>query len=172
MRQYNYILSLGGNIGNVNANFRMAINSITEAEHNVVRTSDIYVSEAWGFATSDLFRNMIIEVESCIEPFEMLALVQQIERNLGRKHKTIDGYYESRSIDIDIIFCSEKHIETPRLTIPHPLMHKRNFVLEPMMDHWADYVHPTLGETIAALREKCDDSNKVWRADESMGLEL
>jgi 2-amino-4-hydroxy-6-hydroxymethyldihydropteridine diphosphokinase len=172
MRQYNYILSLGGNIGNVNANFRMAINNIAEAGHNVVRTSDIYVSEAWGFATSDLFRNMIIEVESRLEPFEMLALVQQIERNLGRKHKTIDGCYESRSIDIDIVFCSEKHIETPRLTIPHPLMHKRNFVLEPMMDHWADYVHPTLGETIAVLREKCDDSNKVWRADESMEMDL
>lgn len=172
MSKFTYILSLGGNIGNVDANFRMALSEINAMGSKVIRTSDIFLSEAWGFASSDLFRNMIAEVVSDLEPFDMLTTLQKIERDLGRTHKTIDGYYESRSIDIDIIFCNDEVIETPRLSIPHPLMHKRNFVLVPLMDHWSEWQHPVLGISVAQLKEKSSDTNKVWRVEDSMIYDL
>jgi 2-amino-4-hydroxy-6-hydroxymethyldihydropteridine diphosphokinase len=172
MATYTYILSLGGNIGNVDANFRMALESVKKAGHEVVRCSEIYVSEAWGFASADLFRNMVAEVKSPLPPFEMLTFLQNVEQSLGRTHKTIDGYYESRSIDIDIIFCNDEVISTPRLTIPHPLMHRRNFVLQPMLEFWADWEHPVLHQSIATLARQSDDNSKIWRIHDSMIVDL
>lgn len=172
MAKRRYILSLGGNIGNVDANFRMALTYMVEAGHVIVGVSNIYMSEAWGFASTDLFRNMIAEVEADVEPFEMLTFLQNVERTLGRTHKTVDGYYESRAIDIDIIFCDDEVIQTPRLTIPHPLMHRRNFVLKPLMEHWSDLVHPMLNMSVAELDENCDDEGKVWCIQESMIVDL
>jgi 2-amino-4-hydroxy-6-hydroxymethyldihydropteridine diphosphokinase len=155
----NAILSLGGNLGNRLDNISQAMGHIEKQIGNIKRYSSVYESEAWGFETEDRFLNVVVVVETALSPETLLQKAQEIETLLGRT-RTGTGY-ASRTMDIDILFFNEEIINTPTLTIPHPLLHERRFVLLPLYEILPDKVHPVLRKTIAELLAECEDEGEV-----------
>lgn len=128
-------LSLGSNLGNRKRMMREAIDMIGALAGRVDRISSQYETEPWGFSSPNMFLNMCVRVVTTLSPQQLLNATQEIERRLGRTEKTApDGSYHDRIIDIDILLYDDEHIATPNLTIPHPLMHERDFVMKPLQE--------------------------------------
>ena len=161
-RQLHYLILLGGNLGDVRRTFELAIGRLAEIGH-IEAESSVYCSEAWGFEAVETFCNQIVELVTCTEPESLLDITQSIERQLGRTSKSHDGHYASRNIDVDILFCGNQTVSTPRLTIPHPLLHKRRFTLVPLVERWPDTVHPVTGKTAIEMLDECPDNGRVWK---------
>lgn len=125
-------LSLGSNLGDRHATMRNAIDLVNELIGRVDRESSPLETEPWGFESNNKFLNMCIRVLTVLSPEQVLDVTQEIERRLGRTAKSVDGKYHDRPIDIDILMYDDLHIVTPRLTLPHPLMHEREFVMKPL----------------------------------------
>jgi len=125
-------LSLGTNIGDKEQNLNSAIQEISMRIGSVTAQSDFIETEPWGFESENTFLNAAIKVETELTPFEILKATQQIEKDLGRTQKSVDNEYHDRLIDIDILLYNDIHLSTPTLTIPHPLMNERDFVLIPL----------------------------------------
>ena len=125
-------LSLGTNLGYRRRNIRRAIEKIGEQIGAVVRQSALYVSEPWGFESENNFVNAVVRCETALSPHKLLRATQRIERQMGRKQKSLDGVYHDRIIDIDILLYDDLTIDTPTLKIPHPLMQQRDFVMIPL----------------------------------------
>ena len=140
-------LSLGTNLGYRRRNIRRAIEKIGEQIGAVVRQSALYETEAWGFKSSHRFINAAVCVETMLSPRELLETTQDIERQLGRSHKTrknAEGLpaegteYQDRLIDIDILLYDDIQVNEPDLQIPHPLMREREFVMQPLREIMPD----------------------------------
>lgn len=127
-------LSLGTNLGDKENNLLSAISEIERRIGPVRAQSAFLATEPWGFDSQNTFLNAAIRIETRFSPLELLDETQQIERDLGRKHKSVNGQYHDRIIDIDILLYDDLHISTPRLTIPHPHMHERDFVIIPLKE--------------------------------------
>ncbi len=156
MRVY---LLLGGNLGDVKANFEKARAYISEEVGGIVQQSGIYQSQAWGFEAEELFLNQVLLVETSAMPMDLLDITQSIERRIGRKEKTLPtGEYSSRLIDIDILFYGEQIIETERLIIPHKQLHLRRFTLMPLNEIAPNLKHPVLQTNIKDLLLSCEDT--------------
>ena len=122
----------------------------------VTQASAVYESEPWGFSDDRLFLNQALAVETELEPTAVLDAVQAIERELGRRRETTpesggERVYESRPIDIDILFYDDLILRTERLTIPHPLIREREFVLAPLREIMPDYLHPVYRKPVREL---------------------
>ena len=153
-------LSLGSNLGNKWTNLQKAINEIDENIGSVIIQSGIYETEAWGFESKDHFLNQVIVVMTELEPLELIDCCLDIEKTMGRKRNDYRKYV-SRIIDIDILFYGEEILKEENLQIPHPLIQKRRFILEPMNEIAPDLIHPLLGKSISVLREECTDTGQV-----------
>lgn len=127
-------LSLGSNLGNREENILKAIDMIKEQIGDVTRQSALLHTEPWGFESGNEFVNAAICVKTTLLPIELLHKTQAIERQMGRFHKSINRQYQDRIIDIDILLYGDLKMETPELTIPHPLMHERDFVMTPLRE--------------------------------------
>lgn len=127
-------LSLGTNLGNKEHNLRVAISMIGKDVGTVVRQSSFIATEPWGFESANTFLNCAVCIKTTHTPLDVLHLTQDIEREMGRLSKSIDGQYHDRIIDIDILLYDDLNINTPELTIPHPLMHEREFVMIPLKE--------------------------------------
>ena len=125
-------LSLGTNLGDRRSNLETALTHIAREVGTIASASDIIETEPWGFESSNPFLNMVIKVQTDMQPLEVLHTTQEIERKLGRNHKTVNGHYHDRLIDIDILLYDNLVLNTPELTIPHPHMYQRRFVMEPL----------------------------------------
>ena len=125
-------LSLGTNLGNKVANILGAVKMIQSRIGSVVSISDFIITEPWGFKSDNRFMNAVISISTDFSPLELLHLTQDIERELGRKRKSLNGEYHDRIIDIDILLYDDIQINIPELTIPHPLMLQREFVMKPL----------------------------------------
>ena len=145
-------LGLGTNIGNRNENLTRAIEALSLALGPCTAQSSFIETAPWGFDSDNSFLNCAVAFETELLPKELLDTTERIERELGRTMKSNGGIYHDRVIDIDILLYDSIIVETPRLTIPHPLMHKRDFVLEPLEQIAADTVHPTTGKSIEQLK--------------------
>lgn len=127
-------LSLGSNLGNKEDNIRLAIEKIKEQIGAVVRQSALLRTEPWGFDSDNEFVNAAICVDTVLSPRELLRCTQNIERELGRTHKSVNRIYHDRLIDIDILLYGNETINEPDLIIPHPLMYERDFVMIPLRE--------------------------------------
>ena len=113
---------------------RRAIEIINGEVGSVDRESSPLETEPWGFESENKFLNMCVRVSTSLSPEQVLDATQDIERRLGRTSKSVGGQYHDRPIDIDILMYDDLHISTPRLTLPHPLMRERDFVMTPLRE--------------------------------------
>ncbi len=127
-------LGLGTNLGDKEANLKAALEEIRKRVGEIVSLSAFYASEPWGFESKNSFLHAVCCVTSDFSPMETLSITQQIERELGRMTKSVGGIYSDRMIDIDILLYDDLQIHTPELTIPHPLMWERDFVMIPLRE--------------------------------------
>lgn len=125
-------LSLGTNLGDRHANLQRAIDEIDRRIGPVRAQSAFFETEPWGFTSPNAFLNAAVKVETDMPPIDLLYATQQIELDMGRTVKSADGVYHDRIIDIDILLYGDLHVETPELTIPHPHMYERDFVMIPL----------------------------------------
>lgn len=125
-------LSLGSNLGYKEENLDKAVEAIKERVGTITKSSGYYYTEPWKMASTNTFVNAVIVVETELSPLSLLFTLQDIERELGRTNKTRQGIYEDRIIDIDILIYGKLKIETYELTIPHPLMWQRPFIMRGM----------------------------------------
>ena len=144
-------LGLGTNIGEKKENLTRAIEALSLALGNYTALSTFMETEPWGFDSDNAFLNCVVAFDTTITPTMLLDTTESIERELGRTTKSTGGKYHDRVIDIDILLYGNATIETPRLTIPHPLMHLRDFVLEPLAGIAPHIMHPTIGKSISTL---------------------
>ena len=152
-------LGLGTNLGNKEENLTRAIEHLSLVLGPCAAQSPFIETAPWGFESSNSFLNCTVAFDTHLTPFELLDATERIERELGRTLKSEGGNYHDRIIDIDILLYSDEIIESDRLTIPHPLMHKREFVLEPLAAIAPDAIHPTLGKSIKELLEERETRN-------------
>lgn len=153
-------LSLGSNLGDKKALLEEAVSHISEKVGKVISRSSFYETAPWGFQSEHTFYNLCCLCQTDLTPMEVLAATQQIEKEMGRKKKSADRQYQDRCIDIDLLLCDDLVIQTARLTVPHPLMQKRQFVLEPLCEIAPDAVHPVLRRTIRELFTELQASSR------------
>ena len=127
-------LGLGTNLGDKEANLKAALEEIAKRVGEITSQSAFYTSEPWGFESDNSFLNAVCGVCTDLSPEETLRTTQEIERTLGRLKKSVNGVYSDRIIDIDILLFDDWQINTPELTIPHPLMWERDFVKIPLKE--------------------------------------
>lgn len=144
---------LGTNLGDKEANLRLAVQEIEERIGKVVSLSAFYATAPWGFSSENSFLNAAACVQTELSPWQILSVTQAIERELGRTHKSMNGVYSDRMIDIDLLLYGSLVLDAPALQLPHPLMHERRFVMEPLAEIAPEVLHPVLGKT---MREICD----------------
>jgi 2-amino-4-hydroxy-6-hydroxymethyldihydropteridine diphosphokinase len=141
-------LSLGSNLGDREVALRAALRLLQASDLRIVRFSPIYETEPQDLKAQPWFLNLVVEAETDLFPRQLLARVQKIERQLGRKRTVAKG---PRSIDIDILLYGDSVISTADLVVPHPRMAERRFVLEPLAQLTPELRHPVLKRTIREL---------------------
>lgn len=156
-------LSLGSNLGNRNQVLQEAIQQINKLCGEVKLSSSLYETEPWGFESPNPFTNQVIEIETELAPANLLKQTQQIEKELGRNSKSINKEYSDRIIDIDILYYNSHRQHSASLTIPHPLMHERRFVLEPLNEIAPDFIHPVFEQNTTYLLQECEDRSDIQK---------
>lgn len=156
-KPHSTILALGSNIGD-RLDYLNAAKKLLSEIGTIKKQSCIYETEPVGYAGQDSFLNCVIEFETSSSADELLSHTMQIENILG-KHKTIAN--GPRTIDIDIIFFDDEIIDADNLKIPHPRMHERRFVLEPLAEIAPERMHPVLHLSVKDLLEKLKDEHGV-----------
>jgi 2-amino-4-hydroxy-6-hydroxymethyldihydropteridine diphosphokinase len=154
-------LCIGGNLGEREANLEEAIDFINFNFGDVLASSSVYESEPWGMTDVPNFLNQVVLVESELSNEELLAEVEGLEEFYGRERST--ERYLSREMDIDILFIDDEIIERENLTVPHPRLSDRRFVLQPLAEIAPDLVHPVLKKSVVELLNSCTDQGKVTR---------
>ena len=144
-------LALGSNLGNRAENIERAISLIDQRIGRVVTCSGNQETAPVGFKSANSFLNAAVAVDTNQPVDRVLCITQEIERELGRTCKSIQGIYHDRTIDIDLLLYGETVIQTDTLCLPHPRLHERRFVLEPLHRIAPDVEHPTLHATMAEL---------------------
>ena len=127
-------LSLGSNLGDRHAHLVRAIDLLARRVGRLVRASSFIETEPWGFQSRHPFLNTAVMLRTQLTPLQLLHETQAIERMLGRTHKSHQRHYADRTIDIDILLYGNITLNTPQLTIPHPLMQQRDFVMRPLRE--------------------------------------
>ena len=127
-------LSLGSNLGDRHATMQQAILLLGSKSGIVDRVSSAIETEPWGFESANKFLNMCVRITTTLSPEQLLATTKDIEQLLGRTTKSVNGQYHDRPIDIDILTYDDLHINTPSLTLSHPHMHERDFVMVPLRE--------------------------------------
>lgn len=156
-----FYIGLGSNIGEKEHIIKQAIALIGERIGIVEARSSMYQTQADGFVSDNLFMNAVISVRSALEPHEVLLRTHQIEVEMGcSTHRNADGTYCDRLLDIDLIACDDIVCCDDILTLPHPRMHLRNFVLDPLCEIAPQWEHPILHCTASQLRNEIVQSTQ------------
>lgn len=132
--QHQLYLSLGSNLGDRRHLLQRAVALIGERVGVVERTSSFIETEPWGFESDNQFLNACVLVSTKLPPHEVLRVTKQIERELGRTRKSVDGHYSDRPIDIDMLLYDDLHLADSDLILPHPHMTERDFVMIPLRE--------------------------------------
>ena len=164
-------LSIGSNSGDRLKLIEQAISFVGLCEGvSLVRTSALYETEPWGVKDQNWFLNVAVEIKTSLSPQDLLLKLQNIEKTLGR-NREIERRWGERTIDIDIIFYGNQKIESEILSVPHPRMQDRAFVLVPFLELIPDFVHPTLGKTISKIYDELEEVEDVFLYGTRVGLQ-
>jgi 2-amino-4-hydroxy-6-hydroxymethyldihydropteridine diphosphokinase len=152
-------LSIGSNRGNRTTNLKKAVDLLSEWTGNVVSVSSLYETPPWKMDDDTDFINQVLLLETMLPAEELIDTIILIESMMGRQRTS--KKYEPRIIDIDILFFGDKIINTKELTVPHPLIQERKFVLEPMTEIAPQFLHPGFKKSIIQLRNECEDKSEI-----------
>lgn len=141
-------ISIGSNLGDREENCKQAVRLLQANGILIKKQSSMYETEPWGVKDQPKFINMAIEAETDKKPEELLRILKEIEKEIGRSETIKWG---PRVIDLDILFYDNLILKTPDLEIPHPLLHERDFVLKPLCDIAPDKKHPVTGTTVKEM---------------------
>lgn len=143
-------LLLGSNLNDRVNNIKVALSELRNFGIVISKKSSLHCTTPWGYTEQPEFLNQAIEGLTSFNPIDLLKVIKKIERKMGRK----DTFrYGPRIIDIDIIFYDDIIFKSAELVIPHPLMHKRDFVLKPLCEIASDFIHPELKLSVKELLE-------------------
>lgn len=148
-------LSLGSNLGDRAKNLAKAISSLAPQVQPLIQSS-IYQTEPWGYSDQPNFLNQVVKAETTLDPFDLLDYLKATESQLGRQETFRFG---PRLIDIDILLYDDLIVDTHKLTIPHPRIYERAFVLIPLSEIAPDLTHPILGKTIQELKSTIEPNS-------------
>ena len=153
------LILLGSNLGDREMLIKSAIDMIGKNCGNVLSYSRIYETEPWGFDAENNFLNQIISIQTDLRPHDLLKELLSIEAILGRKRNEYATTYESRPMDLDILYYDDLIINDNDLILPHPRLHRRRFTLLPLCDIAPDLKHPLFNKSNKTLLEECDDDS-------------
>jgi len=156
-------LGIGGNIGDKPTNFFRAHALISKMLGKIDARSSIYETPPWGFQSEHVFWNQAVEIETVLEPLEILWRIKEIEEMFGIKSKK--QRYTDRAIDIDILYVDDDFFETDSLIIPHAKLHERKFVLVPLVEIAPDFKHPLLRMSNRDLLDCCKDQSIIRKVE-------
>ena len=151
-------IQLGSNMGRRESFIAKCKDQIEENIGKIIIESSVFETVPWGNKNQNNFLNAVIKIKTPFDAFKILKKSKEIENNLGRIRKEKWG---ERTIDIDILFYNSEIINTEELNIPHPLLHKRKFVLIPLSEISPNYIHPIFKKNISDLLSECKDIQKV-----------
>lgn len=155
-------IALGTNIGNRESYLHSALQAIQENDIDIIRFSSIYETDPVGYVEQDRFLNMVIKVNTNLQPLDLLEVLQSIELESGRERKIRWG---PRTLDLDILLFNQENIETERLIVPHPQMTERAFVLVPLAEIDQDVEIPAVTKPISLLLDELQDREgvRIWK---------
>lgn len=146
------LIALGTNLGDRLENLRRALDCIA-AKVQIIRVSSVYETPPWGYTEQPPFLNLVLSGQTELEPQPLLEFLKSCEQALGRRPTF---RYGPRLIDLDILAYEDRILETPTLTLPHPHLHERAFVLVPLHEIAPNWTHPRLGKSVSELLAICD----------------
>ena len=153
-------LLIGGNLGNRFQHLAKARSLVHQRCGNIIKTSSMYETAAWGEVKQAAFLNQILKIQTLLPATGLLNCILAAEQKMGRVRRQKSG---PRTIDIDLLFFNNDIITAPGLEVPHPRLHLRRFVLEPMNEIAPDLVHPVFNKTINELIAVCEDELAVQK---------
>ncbi len=160
-------LCLGGNMGDRLANLNRTKELISEERLKIVAESNIYETQAWGSENSPDYYNQCIKITTALDAENLMKLLLEIELKLGRTRSEKNA---PRTVDIDILLFNNEIINTELLTVPHPRLHLRQFVLKPLNDIASGILHPVLNKSIHRLLMDCTDTLTAKKIDTNVHL--
>ena len=154
------LILIGSNQGQRELIISQSIKMLAERCGEVLLVSSLYETEPWGFIAEQNFLNQVVALDTEMNPYDLLRELLMIEKELGRKRHDVEGY-ESRPIDLDILYYDDIIINDEDLILPHPRLHKRRFALMPLCDIAADFIHPVFKRSNRELLNECEDTSEV-----------
>lgn len=154
------LILIGSNQGQRELTISQSIKMLAERCGEVFLLSSLYETEPWGFIAEQNFLNQVVALDTEMNPYDLLRKLLMIEKELGRKRHDVEGY-ESRPIDLDILYYDDMIINDDDLILPHPRLHKRRFALMPLCDIAADFIHPVFKKSNRELLNECEDISEV-----------
>lgn len=159
MKQHLCYISIGSNQGDRFHFLKQAVQELFKELGTLLKISPVYETAAWGFKAAD-FLNVVVLLQTNLPASEVLKKLLHIENKLGRTRSKSNGF-ESRTLDLDILYFDEEIIKSNRLQVPHPNLHKRKFVLQPLVAIAPHFKHPVLQKTNEQLLKNIQDKSKV-----------
>jgi 2-amino-4-hydroxy-6-hydroxymethyldihydropteridine diphosphokinase len=154
-------IGIGSNRGNRKENCETAVKIIAAHKNTaIIKKSSLYETEAWGEESQDNFINYVAEIKTGKNVFNFFSLLQQTENKIGKQK---EGFWGPRNIDIDLLFFGQEIINEPELKVPHPFLHLRRFVIEPLSEIAPDFIHPIINQSIKVLLKNLTDTKKVLK---------